>query len=229
MSITRTDTNGTNPVRLKASAAPIAGSLVVTDYEAALSGLIRYDVVDSTSAVTSASTTLTNAATPAVQIRSVQLPQISATPALVTAYTAARPTASTVHQPIDRPDAIVIVGRARLRAGRMTILALDYASALALDGVLSSGHVLMLRQTAQPGMDMPFSVTGPTTVETAERTAAGWRWTVSVDYTEVRVPALPLLGAAGWTYADVLAQRATYSAVRAAYATYAALAAGTPS
>lgn len=54
VAITRVDANGSRPVRLRSGQTPISGSLTVTDYEAALTGPIRYDVVDSASATTSA-------------------------------------------------------------------------------------------------------------------------------------------------------------------------------
>lgn len=55
LTITRVDANGANVVRLLEGQQPIGGALSVTDYEAALVGTVRYDVVDGNGVVTSQS------------------------------------------------------------------------------------------------------------------------------------------------------------------------------
>lgn len=55
VTITRTDANGSHPVRLLAGQAPIGGILTVTDYEPSMTGSVRYDVRDAVSVTTSKS------------------------------------------------------------------------------------------------------------------------------------------------------------------------------
>ena len=228
VTITRVDANGTASVRLLSGAAPISGAMVVTDHEAAMVGLIRYDVRDSAGATVSASTTLALAATPPIMIRSVQRPSIAATPRLILQYDAARPSPAVTHDPIDRPDPLPVFGRPRARAGSMQLLALTYADALAVDRAVNDGAVMMLRQGTHPGMDMYFYAAGPTRTTHLQHSMDGWRWGITIDYREVASPALPLLGTAGWSYADVTANYPDFASVRTAFTDYASLTAGTP-
>lgn len=69
--ITRTDANGSGPVRLRTGQEPIAGALTLIDYEPALIGGLTYDVVDSANVTTTGSTALdgTAAPTPGAEVR----------------------------------------------------------------------------------------------------------------------------------------------------------------
>ena len=95
---TRTDSNGVNPVRLKDGQVPSGGTLIIVDAEAALAGLIRYDVRDTGTNTASASFTWT-ATGP--RVAPVQLPQLSAVPLEVIGYSASRTGVAQVHQVID--------------------------------------------------------------------------------------------------------------------------------
>lgn len=213
--ITRTDANGTNLVRLRVGQAPIAGALTITDYEPALLGALRYDVVDAALVTTTGSTTL-DGLVAGPQIAGVQLPGLDFQPQLITGYTAAREGSSTVHEIVGRADPVVVLGPTRLRRGRLEVWVADYAEGIDLVGVLAQARILMLRQPDHPGMDMYFLATS-VPIEPLAKTSAGWRWSVEFDFVELRSPALPLLGAAGWTFDDVASGYSTFASVRAAF------------
>jgi hypothetical protein len=83
----------------------------------------------------------------------------------------------------------------------------------------------MLRQADHPGMDMYLAVVD-SRVAPLDQLHAGWSWAVNANYVEVKAPTVPLLGAAGWTFANVTAAHSTFSAVRSSYATFTALSVG---
>lgn len=223
VTLTRTDTNGTAPVRLRTGQAPIAGAMVVQDNEPALTGPITYQVVDSAGVTTSVSTTL---GITGARVSSVQLPSLAAVPEQVTGYDSAASSATVVHWPVDRGDPVVICRPARTREGTLTLFASTSAAARVMAGVLSPGRMLMLRQSDHPGLDMYFVPTDRD-AEPVQLMAGGrWVWSVSVRYVEVKAPAVPLLGNAGWTFADLTARYATFSAVRASFPDFAALTVG---
>jgi hypothetical protein len=155
----------------------------------------------------------------APQIVGVQEPQLRVEPEIVTGYDSEREAASQVLRPIGRPDPIILLAPTRTREGQLVIWCSDYAAALDVSSVLASARILMLRQPDHPGMDMYFLAQSIGT-STLQRTQAGWRWQTVCRYVEVRSPALPLLGAAGWLFDDVVATYPTVAAVRATYADY---------
>lgn len=221
--ITRTDVNGTVPVRLRVDEAPIAGFLQVRDHEAALLGAVTYEVQTSPTEQVSDSTSLD--LTGPARIHSVQYPTIATVPDNLTGYDATRQSSSVVHWPQGRPDPIVIDSPARTRTGALTAFAASHAAATDVQVTLRSGQALMLRQSEHPGMDMYFRVTD-SRIEPLELLEGGWAWAVVADYVETRPPALPLLGSAGWTFDDITAGYASFSAVRAAFDDFAALTLG---
>lgn len=222
--ITRTDANGTNPVRLRVGQEPIAGSLTVIDYEPALNGALSYDVVDASSA--SASATLDPGLGITVpQLTAVQLPQLSAAPQLVTGYTAGRQSASAVLRVVNRADPVVLFGPTRTREGRLDTWCADHETALDVAEVLTKAKVVLFRQGDHPGLDMYF-VASHVETQPLQRVIDGWRWQTSCDYVEVRNPSLPLLGAAGWTFGDLATEYATFGAVRAAFDDFGAVLVG---
>lgn len=224
VTVTRVDSNGAAPVRRQTGLVPIAGAMTVTDYEPALTGTVRYDVVDSASVTTSASTTLAMAGT-GPRVASVQLPSVLAKPSFVTGYEATRRSNTVVHWPEGRGDPVVILRPPHTREGTLTAFAEDYAKAVTMLSVIGPGAFLQLRQADHPGMDMYFAVL-EASVEPLELATAGWVWSVRADYVEVKSPTVPLLGAAGWTFATATASAATFSALRSTYATFADLTVG---
>lgn len=222
--ITRTDANGTTPVRLRTGQVPTGGALAVVDYEPALAGAVTYDVLDSANARTTATESLDGLVT-GPRIAAVQLPQLVHTPALITGYDASRPNPSTVLRVVNRPDPVVILAPAQTREGTLEVFAVDYADALAAQAVAATTSLMMFRQADFPGMDMWF-LPGSARVEPLQETAAGWRWKVSIPYVETRPSSLPLLGSAGWTFDALLSTVASFAAVRTAYTDFADLAVG---
>lgn len=135
---------------------------------------------------------------------------------LATGYDAAVLSTSVRHDVIGRPDPLYNLGVASMRAGTLTIWCPDYAAAAEVLGIYSRAQVVMLRQADHPGLDMYHVLDGAARVTPVEAD----RWTVSVDYQEVRPPAAPLAGALGWTYADSTARHATYQASALEFPTY---------
>lgn len=219
--ITRTDANGTRPVRLQPGQEPISGSMTVTDYEAALTGTITYDVKDTAGVTTSASTTLDGSASP--RIHPPVLPGYGQALHSVSDYSATQDNRATVHWVISRSDPVVTTGVLGYRTGRLSAYCASHADARALVTMAGLGEVLMLRQPSGfNGMDMYFVPTG-VSYRPERRGSDGWRWTVDFDYTEVAVPTAALMGAAGWTWDDVVATYATWADVASAYATWSEL------
>ena len=222
--ITRSDANGVATVRLREGQEPISGSLTLSDFEPALVGPLAYDVVDSAGDTTSDSTTLAGTvARP--QIGGVQQPGLEFDPELVTGYDANRPGASTVHRVIGRADPVITLAPSHTREGRLSVWCRDHEEAVTAARVLAQARILMFRQPTHPGMDMYFYAENVTT-RPLQATADGWRWVTECDYLELRSPTLPLLGAAGWTFGDVVASFPTFAAVRSAFADFDALLVG---
>lgn len=225
ITITRTDANGTAPVRVREGQEPIDGALTITDYEPALVGTLTYDVLDANAATTTTSTTLEGSATGPV-ISGVQLPQLVATPPFVTGYEAGRQATSTVHRVVGREDPVVVLGPTTTREGRLSIWCEDHAAAAATAAVLAQARILIFRQSTHAGLDMYFLASSITVDPLDLLDDDRWAWSVACDYVELRSPNLPLLGAVGWTFDDVTGTYPTFSSVRAAFDDFDALLVG---
>jgi hypothetical protein len=225
VTITRVDANGATPVRRRTGVLPVGGALNVQDYEPALVGNVRYDVVDSAAVTTSASIDLTGSVI-GPRIHQVQLPAFAAAPSAIVGYTSSVKSSTVVHWPIDRTDPIAILRKARTREGQLTAYASSYANADAMLDTVGPGTYLMMRQPDHPGLDMYFVVLEAAVTPSELLDGSGWAWSLVLDYVEVKSPAVPLLGSAGWAYSNVLANHATYTAMRSSWATYSALAVG---
>lgn len=223
--LTRTDANGSNPVRQRTGQVTSGGALVLTDYEAALVGGVTYDAVDSAGVRKTATTTLERPGGYAERFASVQLPAQAHTASLVLGYEAQRSSSTTIHDILGRVDPVAVVGTTQLRRGTLEVFSMTYAEARhAAD--TASAALLMYRQSDYPGMDMWLTVTGVRVRALETPAEAGWRWSTALDYVEVRPPAVPLLGAAGWTFNGVTGRHTTFAAVRGSYATFADLLVG---
>lgn len=219
--ITRTDANGSRPVRLLPGQAPIGGSLVTRDYEAALSGLITYQLVGDTGAVVAASTSLdVQAVIVSVPVR----PARWSAAGTVTAWSESRASGAIVHQVPDRPDPIVITGPLGSRSGTATLRVPTYLGADAIRELPNLGDTILIRQPSYPGLDV-YATVDRMDVDPAEVTGQLVEWDVRVTFREVAAPTAPLLGAADWTLADVAAT-GTIRDVRLAFPTLRALAVG---
>lgn len=222
VTIARTDANGVRTVRLRVGQEPSAGTLILVDYEPALIGTLRYEVIDSAATVTVATMPAGLSLTGTV-IGSVYLPSYAVTVTAVTGYESARDRATIVHEVLDRADWLVTYGPTRGRRGTLTVHCATYAAAAALDALCSRiGEPLQLRQPTHPGLDMYFTVTRSRIVPAVDGATS---WTVELEYVEQTWPTGPLLGAAGWTVASAAAW-GTVLKVRSDFATVAALVAG---
>lgn len=207
--LTRTDANGTAPVRLREGQQPIAGVMTATDYEAALTGLVRYDLTDGDGVTVTASTELA-VAVPWLGVP--VLPQLGEQLEFVTDYRHERASAGTVHEVLDADAPVPALAPLGTRAGQLVLTAQDFPTALAVQAVYDAGQVAHLRQADHPGMDL-YHVAESVSVA-PERS----RWAVTVRFREVPAPLAPLQGGLGTTYAQLAGQ--TYATTRQQYPTY---------
>ena len=222
LAITRTDDNGSGTVRLQAGQVPIAGSLTVADFEAALTGTIGYQVRDAAGVYTSATTTLAGLAPYGPHLVVPVNPQLRLDLAVVLDNPHVEDANTSFHDVIGRPDAIpTVTGPLNLRHGSMTVRCADYPTSRQLRSLAAAGATLMFRQPDHPGMDMYFAVASLATAK-ADRTAAGWYFDVDLSYRETADPVAPLTGTLGWnwgtvrdngTWADLRAQLPTWNDV----------------
>lgn len=217
--IVRVDANGSRLVRLRSGQEPIGGSMSVVDYEAALVGPIRYDLTDSAGALVSASTSL-DGLVDLPQLHTATMPQNRAQLVAVTGYSAQRSSGAPVHEVIGRPDPVVTGGPFRKRRGRLDVWCQDYAAARELEQLAELAEVLCFRQPTHPGMDMYIHASATSTEPDAHR------WKVSLEYVELAFPSGPLLGSAGWSFADVVAAGGTFAELPTEWPSFAALAVG---
>lgn len=171
--ITRTDANGTAPVRVPEGTFPRTAALNLTDWEAALSGPVTYRA-GGVSVQTQAGTVLPC-------LVPVLRPSLSRTLQEVTGYTAARASMTTVHQVIDRPDPLIALGRMGLRSGSLVIWAETHAAAQAVETLADTGGVLMFKQSEHPGQDLYFVPLGSSLEP--DRDGDGWEMTLSYQET----------------------------------------------
>jgi len=216
VALTRTDKNGTRPVRLEAGALPFTGTATFRDYEPALSGPVLYRA--STDYGTAETSTTLAGQGPRFTVPASPLLSVGA--ATVYDYAANRKTRSTVHEVIGRADPIIVRARMGTRTGTLSIVCADHADLMDLEAVFALGATVMFRQAEHAGLDMYFHAT-----ETAAVPNTG-KWELTVSYVELTYPAGPVLGA--WTFADLAATGATFAEIAAAYPSFTALLLNTP-
>lgn len=225
VTLTRTDANGTGPVRLLEGQEPISGALTVRDYEPALAGLVKYTVRDAQGTRTTVTTTMPTPAVPSPRLGLPVLPQYNVEVWNLRDYDDNREASHTVHHVVHRADPLVVMGLLRPRTGRLTFLQQDVAKANAIRGLYNRGEVALLRLWDAKGLDL-YHVARSVSVRPEHHAAAGQRrWAVDVDYVEVAKPTSPLLGALGWGFDDV-ADIGTFDAVLERFPTFADVVAG---
>jgi hypothetical protein len=221
----RADANGAaGAVRMQEGQTVSNGTLLVRDYEAALTGHIEYSALSygynpATDQYEGMPlTTVTTALNVETDVLTLaQLPQYRAEPDLITDFTAQRGTGTTIHQIINRPDPIAVLNSSTTRSGQIVYWCAERATADNLLALYQETEVLLLRFGGSGAKDLYHIPTGSTISLNRE----DYTWTVTVDYQEVQAPVGPLLGAFGWTYEDVAAS--TYLTIRQSYASYADL------
>lgn len=212
-SLYRADANGTRPVRLPAGVLPTgtAGTLTVTDHEAALTGYIEYRTNDAMTTLTLAGARLPRFVLPFTPVYAVQVETVNN-------YSAARTSTSTAHEVIGRPDPVLNLGRLRPRSGSLEIITRAYAGYRDVEAVFERGAIVLYRQTEHQGMDMYFHCPGITA------TPDGGRWRVRLDYQEVTFPDGNLQTPAGWTFTALKNAGGTFNDVAQDYRNFVDLA-----
>lgn len=211
--IIRHDINGSRAVRFHASQlpSPAPGVLAILDREAALVGEVRYDVDDGARGATAI--TVLDLALPWLTVPT--LPGYGMECETVSGYTAAQDPLSTVHLPINRSTPLVTLGGLRSRAGVLTFVVGDHASARAITALVGRGEIMLLRQAEHAGMDMYFTPNGPVSTTTTDNA-----WEVSLDYVETGWPPNGLVNAPGWTFEDMAVSAETFEVITERYLTY---------
>jgi hypothetical protein len=190
----RTDRNGTAPVRLFPNQGFASGSLIVTDSEPALFGLVSY---------TAGTATASFEFNPAFDLPDVLatpvLPANRAIPLMTLDHAYSRPSTSTEHQVIGRADPLAVLAPLGFKSGTLRFLVQSAEDADAVESVYDRGEAVLIR----------FSAT---------RNPDGTRTATSGD--EVRRPTAPLAGSAGWTFDQLAAEVSTFDAVPLSYSTF---------
>lgn len=207
--ITRTDANGSTPLRVPAGTFPRSTPLQLVDWEAALGSPVRYtaDGVSATVTLPAGNPWFVAPLRPAMSL------QVEA----VTSYSAARAALGTIHQVVDRPDPLVALGRLGTRAGNLTAWVPDHAAGDALADLIDRAGVVFYRQSENPGMDMYFVSTG---MQLTPADPDGWQ--LSVSYQEISRPVSPV-DTARWTFGDVSHSFASFRNVSTNYADFESL------
>jgi hypothetical protein len=137
----------------------------------------------------------------------------------ITDYDSDRKSRSTVHEVIGRPDPLIAFGPLGTRTGTLEVWCESLKAARDLETVFSRGETVMLKQNVE-GMDMYFvgsSVSiSPYSVEGEGIT----RYSLTVDYTEIKRPLAPLAGALGWDFNALAAAYASFDVVTIKFATF---------
>lgn len=223
---TRSDANGARDVRETDGVRMVDGTLILTDHEAALTGLITYTVatqridVPDPSDTTEVATASTRLDVPGNRFTQVVTPRLTASALLVETYDAGQASSSVVHDVIDRRDPVETKGVLRTRRGRMTVWWQTYEAALAFTHLFDSGDAVLWRQDEYAGLDMYFTGQSVTTRPYAERTDPR-RWAVELDYVEGAYPTASIAGDAAWNYLSGAQRNSTYWDDLAEFATYA--------
>lgn len=173
--------------------------LILSDYEAA-HGLNTYNAYFEDGSFVTTSVTM-DFDKPWLSVP--VMPQYSEQVETVTQFSANREATTTIHRPLGRADALVVMGKLGTRTGTMEIFCREYADARKLERVFERGEIVQLRQRVE-GMDMYFTVTGIPVSPYAVNGEDATRWAMNINYIEVRRPIGTLAGALGWTF-DALA------------------------
>lgn len=205
--LTRTDANGTRPVRLLPGQRVMDGGLIIEDFEAALVGSVGYAFTSPTGSQTSVITSLVGAKP---TIAPAVFPQFGVQDLFITGYDASRGSATVEHAIIGRADPVLRLQPLQSRRGHVTIWCKDYADLVNVVDVYRRGEIVMLRQDTHAGMDFYHAATGVTEGAYDEEFR---RWRVDVAFTEVPLPRGPVLGTLGWTWDDLAAAFPTWDDV----------------
>ena len=210
VTLTRSDVNGTRPVRLPAGALPGDGTLRFTDFEPALTGQVQYRAYTATeeaSAWITLGGQLPRFVMPTIPLYSVEARNVFA-------YSAPRTTRSTVKEVVGRRGPIVIQAPMGTRRGTLSVLCDDHQEVLRLSSMLERGQTVFYRQSEHAGMDMYFHATE------VEPVPNSGKWELNVTYVELEYPTGPVQSDASWTFAKLAKEPTTFAAVANEYTDY---------
>ena len=221
--ITRTDANGTAPVRLRDDVLPSTVSpLIIEDYESA-AGPVTYTITGDAGSHTMQATMVLDSPWLSVPIMQTYSQRVET----VLEYGAELAGRASVIEFPGRRDVVAVLRKMALRRGTMQLWAGDYAGASSIRGVLSRGEIVMLRQPDHSGMDMYF-ITENATIDTLTTDAGESVWAVSVTYIEVLRPDGFLASAPGWDFAQLAAAYQDFQAVATMFSDFQSLALNEP-
>jgi hypothetical protein len=201
--------------------ATVGGRLILTDYEAA-HGLNSYNVYSADGSFVTASAEL-EIDKPWLSVP--VMPQYSEQVETITAFGATREAATTVHRPLGRADSLVVMGKLGDRTGSLEVFCNSYADARRLERIFERGEIVQLRQRVE-GLDMYFTATGIPVAPYSVQGEGATRWSLTIQYIEVRRPIGNLAGALGWTFDELASSFASFDAVRLAFTDFDALTLG---
>jgi hypothetical protein len=214
--LVRADVNGTRPVRTTAGVLPSAGagSMGITDHEAAFHGPIAYRL-DGVEIFTQFPPQMPPRFTLPF------FPQLTYAVEAVTGFRVNRPQASTVHEIIGREDPIVTPGLMMSRRGSIEILFGSYDAAADVEAMFALGKTTMFRQSENLGQDCYFH---PLSISPLEPDEGDWKLTVEI--VALRAPT-GSRASQTWTFEALAAMPgATMESVTEDYASFQTLAIG---
>lgn len=197
------------------------GTVILSDYEAA-HGANTYNAYHPDGSFVTATATL-ELDKPWLSVP--VMPQYSEQVETVTQFNAGREAATTVHRPLGRADALVVMGKLGTRTGTLEIFCHSYAEARKLERVFERGEIVHLRQRVE-GLDMYFTVTSIPVSPYSIQGEAETRWSMTINYVEVRRPIGSLAGALGWTFDALAVEFPSFDTVSAAFVDFDALTLG---
>jgi hypothetical protein len=210
--LTRTDRNGTAPVRLKRAQSPQQG-LAIRDYEAALFGEVTY-TLKGDGITQTASTLLLEDFVKSDQLHLVTKPQYRFVPTLTLNIEPSRTSRNTFHEIVGRSTPLVVRGPLGSRRGDLEFLALDSDSVNAIEALQQAAGPFLFRLSEGVLRDLYFDI------EDMSVSYDQGRWRVRISYIEVARPTGYLEGGVGITYAELRERHATYRDVRESFGTY---------
>lgn len=243
LTMTRTDANGTNPVRLPENAAVnSSGALDVTDSEPALFGIVSYTVRDAAGAVASATTAdlgegVIYDGTAGVLLTSVGLTGVLPVE-LMESYTDSRNYQQLTVNPkavIGREDFTAAVSDDygwTKRQGRLVLRLRGedaWTEAEAITNLYTIGRAVLLRQTEYAGMDMYHVGKVISRDHVLAKPSGKWVWTITVEYIEIGWPGGALVGVESWTWSEVPSENPYWYTVPDEFDTWAEFASGVSS
>lgn len=207
LTIWRTDSAGTHQVRLLTTTNTRQSSFTLVDYEPAF-GVVAYFTSDGDTAEADLGRRLPTFSLPYV-------PSMWRSVIAVNIFDGPRTAATVVHDIIDSPHPIATLRTLAARRGRMDVLVRTWAEVKELEALLGAGHVVLYRESENPGMDLYLI---PTRIHPQRQAGI---WIVSIEWAEagrtsnpidVRERTFATLRDESSSFAELAAETSTFSA-----------------